>query len=109
MRAPNTPGNHWTMEKSDPKSHRQVIARGRTSVFVLKHFPAMPLDSSAVINVTGAGDSLVGSILASLASNSDAIQDVGTVTRMINRAQQAAALTLRSEMAVSPLLDTLDR
>jgi pseudouridine-5'-phosphate glycosidase/pseudouridine kinase len=69
----------------------------------------MPLDSSAVINVTGAGDSLVGSILASLASNSDAIQDVGTVTRMINRAQQAAALTLRSEMAVSPLLDTLDR
>jgi len=100
MRAANTPGNQWAMEKSDPKS--------RTAVFVLKHFPAMLLDSSAVINVTGAGDSLVGSILASLASNSEAMQDVGSVTRMVNRAQQAAALTLRSDMAVSPLLDTLD-
>jgi pseudouridine-5'-phosphate glycosidase/pseudouridine kinase len=108
MRAANTPGNQWAMEKSDPKSHRQIIARGRTAVFVLKHFPAMLLDSSAVINVTGAGDSLVGSILASLASNSEAMQDVGSVTRMVNRAQQAAALTLRSDMAVSPLLDTLD-
>lgn len=107
MRVPNTPGNLWAQEKSDPRTRRQVIVKGRTAIFVLKHFPAIDLESSSVVNVTGAGDSLVGSILASLASNPDTMQDVDLVSRMIDRAQRAAVLTLKSDMAVSPLLNTL--
>jgi pseudouridine-5'-phosphate glycosidase/pseudouridine kinase len=104
MRVPNTPGNAWAQETSDPRSRRQIISKGRSAIYVLKHFPAIPLSTFDVVNVTGAGDSLVGSILASLAANPDTMQHPALVVHMIARAQQAAVLTLKSDLAVSPLL-----
>lgn len=104
MRVPNTPGNAWAQEKSDPRSQRQIITNGRSALYVLKHFPAITLGPSDVVNVTGAGDSLVGSILASLVAHPDTMKNPVLVDGMIERAQQAAVLTLKSEFAVSPLL-----
>ena len=89
---------------SDPGSRRQIISKGRTSIYVLKHFPAIPLDDHDIVNVTGAGDSLVGSVLASLVGDPDTMQSPILVTRMIDCAQKAAVLTLKSDLAVSPLL-----
>ncbi|KIM21541.1 hypothetical protein M408DRAFT_29500 [Serendipita vermifera MAFF 305830] len=107
MRVPNTPGNVWAQEKSDPRSRRQIVAKGKRAIYVLKHFPAMSLGNSKVVNVTGAGDSLVGSIVATLVENPDAMQDPVAVDLMIERAQKAAVLTLQSDLAVSPLLGKL--
>jgi pseudouridine-5'-phosphate glycosidase/pseudouridine kinase len=104
MRVPNTPGNAWAQETSDPRSRRQIISKGRGAIYVLKHFPTIPLSTSDIINVTGAGDSLVGSILASLVTNPDTMQHPALVIHMIARAQQAAVLTLKNDLAVSPLL-----
>ncbi|PVF94479.1 hypothetical protein CPB86DRAFT_876337 [Serendipita vermifera] len=107
MRAPSTPGNLWAQEKTDPRSRRQIIFKGRSSIFVLKHFPAILLNPSELVNVTGAGDSLVGASLASLVERPDVMQNPALVDAMVQRAQQAAVLTLQSNLAVSPLLETL--
>ncbi|KAG8809598.1 hypothetical protein FRC17_003368 [Serendipita sp. 399] len=107
MRTPNTPAQQWNSEKSDPRRAKQVIFSGRSSIFTLKHYPAISLEASSVVNVTGAGDSLVGSLLASISSNPDIMQSPELVDKMIHRAQQAAVLTLGSNLAVSPELGSV--
>lgn len=75
---------------------------------VLKHFPAHQIDQ--VVNVTGAGDSLVGSLLASLVSASadaNPFHDPLELSNAVERAQRAAVLSLQSPLAVSPMISNL--
>jgi len=94
-------------------SGRQIVVKSTNgSILVLKYFPALPLESSGsdTVNVTGAGDSLVGSLLASVVSNGaeprNPFLDPQQLDAAIARAQNAAILTLRSPLAVSPLLSS---
>jgi pseudouridine-5'-phosphate glycosidase/pseudouridine kinase len=92
----------WAHRRSD-SSQRCVIARGNSGdLLVLQHFPAHHIET--VVNVTGAGDSFVGALLASLVQNRKAFQDPKTLNDAISAAQRAAILSLQSEFAVSPLL-----
>ncbi|EGO03266.1 hypothetical protein SERLA73DRAFT_69168 [Serpula lacrymans var. lacrymans S7.3] len=88
---------------------RRVIARSMSSreMVVLQHFPALHIDKSSIINVTGAGDSLVGSLLATLVSNPKAFESPKSLKDMVDKAQQAAVLTLQSSASVSPLLSAM--
>ncbi|OSD03147.1 indigoidine synthase A-like protein [Trametes coccinea BRFM310] len=88
---------------------RQVVARSSSgrSVVVLKHFPPIPVPQEKIVNVTGAGDSLVGSMLATLAQNPAALEEPNSLDRLVAQAQLAAVYTLQSEHAVSPRLSTL--
>jgi pseudouridine-5'-phosphate glycosidase/pseudouridine kinase len=92
----------WAHRRSDP-SQRCVIARGNSGeLLVLQHFPALHIDK--VVNVTGAGDSFVGALLANLVRNPRTFQDPKTLSDAISAAQRAAILSLQSQFAVSPLL-----
>lgn len=68
-------GLAWAQEGTNLKE-RQVVAAGKDgSAVVIKHYPAVALSQDEIINVTGAGDSLVGSLLASLILNPKAFED----------------------------------
>jgi len=71
---------------------------------VLQHFPANHLPPESIFNVTGAGDTLVASILASLVQNPRGFEDPGSLEKIVDDAQAAAVLTLESEFAVFPSL-----
>ena len=93
-------------DKSSQVSQRCVIARGKLNeAVVVQHFP--PLVVSQIINVTGAGDSFVGVLLANLLQNPNTFQDPRTTSTAIFSAQSAAILSLQSHNAVSPLLSSL--
>lgn len=85
---------------------RYVVAAGKSgSIIVIQHFPAMPVQS--LVNVTGAGDSFVGGLLATLAEIPSAFRHPQTLEKAISTAQKAAVATLQSCSAVSPLLSKL--
>jgi pseudouridine-5'-phosphate glycosidase/pseudouridine kinase len=86
----------------DERGLRIVTTTSGTKTIAIQHFPAM--EGIKVVNVTGAGDSLVGTLLANLVVDLDLFEDPEKTRKAINRAQQAAALTLQSSQAVSPLL-----
>ncbi|KAI0655160.1 indigoidine synthase A-like protein [Cubamyces menziesii] len=88
---------------------RQIVARSRSgrSVVVFKHFPAVQVAEDKIVNVTGAGDSLVGSMLATLTQNPTAFEEPEALDGLVAQAQLAAVYTLQSEHAVSPRLSTL--
>ncbi|KAI0375081.1 indigoidine synthase A-like protein [Pilatotrama ljubarskyi] len=88
---------------------RQIVARSKSgrSVVVLKHYPPIPVPEDKIVNVTGAGDSLVGSILATLTQRPVAFEEPAALDQMVAQAQLAAVYTLQSEHAVSPRLSTL--
>ncbi|PCH33700.1 indigoidine synthase A-like protein [Wolfiporia cocos MD-104 SS10] len=98
----------WMQERSNMHG-RYVVARGRqdTGATVLKHFSAYHMTAEKILNVTGAGDSLVGSMLASLLQNPSTFDSPVLLDDAIGRAQQAAVLTLQSRLAVSPNLSTM--
>jgi pseudouridine-5'-phosphate glycosidase/pseudouridine kinase len=60
----------------------------------------------SIVNVTGAGDTLVGAVLAALIRTPLAFDDPKTLTALIADAQLAAVLTLQSAHAVSPELSS---
>lgn len=92
----------WGRERSNPYA-RYVVAQGNNKeIVVLQHFPGLSVEN--VTNVTGAGDSFVGAVLASLSQNPQALYNPKDLEQTITTAQQAAMLTLQSELAVSPLL-----
>jgi pseudouridine-5'-phosphate glycosidase/pseudouridine kinase len=97
----------WNATKTNIANHQIVINSSRGHIVVLKHFSA--LKASDIVNVTGAGDSLVGTLLASLVSNPsyNVFHDPTLLDIAIQKAQEAAVLTLQSPLAVSPLLSTL--
>ena len=92
----------WLHRRSDP-SQRCVIARGNSGeLLVLQHFPALYVNN--VVNVTGAGDSFVGALLANIVQKPRTFQDPKMLSDAISAAQRAAILSLQSQLAVSPLL-----
>ena len=101
-------GSAWALEASNVAA-RQLVARNAagTSVVVLKHFPPIQVPEEKIVNVTGAGDSLVGSMLATLSQDPDAFLSPESLDRMVAQAQLAAVYTLQSEHAVSPRLSSL--
>ena len=80
-----------------------MVSNGRTSTFMLKYFPAQPIKGGDIVNVTGAGDTLVGSLLASsLTEGSALFEDDVELAKAIDNAQKAACATLKCVEAVSP-------
>lgn len=97
----------WKFERSHP-AQRYVVAQGKSGeMVVVQHFPPLPVTSLA--NVTGAGDSFVGALLAMLADSPTILYHPKTIHQAISIAQRAAVLTLQSRAAVSPLLSTLSK
>ena len=62
----------------------------------------------SISNVTGAGDSFVGALLACLACDSSKMYDPKGLQDIVTIAQKAAILTLQSHSAVSPFLSRID-
>lgn len=70
---------------------------------MLKHFPAQPIKGGDIVNVTGAGDTLTGSLLASALTDGSALFEGGVMlAKAIDNAQKAACATLKCVEAVSP-------
>ncbi|KAJ7103578.1 indigoidine synthase A-like protein [Mycena belliarum] len=101
----NAAKSAWVHEQSDP-AHRHVVAHGDSGheILVLKHFSPHP---TPVLNTTGAGDSFVGALLASLQAQPHALSTPAGLHQLVTACQNAAALTLRSPLSVSPSLNTL--
>jgi len=105
MRFPADNPTAWAGERTDVR-RRQIIAHGKAEIVVIKHYPAHAIDPRSVVSVTGAGDSLVGAILAGLMQNSSAFGNPDSLDGVIKLGQSAAIETLRSPFAVSPSLST---
>ncbi|KAF7310868.1 Indigoidine synthase A-like protein [Mycena chlorophos] len=105
LKLAGTDASGWQGVRSDPE-RRYVVARGDlpTEVLVLQHFPSFP---TAVLNTTGAGDSLVGSLLAGLVSSPSPLANHTLLAQLVERSQRAASLSLQSQFSVSPDLNTL--
>jgi pseudouridine-5'-phosphate glycosidase/pseudouridine kinase len=103
MRFPADKRTEWARERTDFQ-RRQVVFHGKSDLLVLKHYPAHEVDPQSVVSVTGAGDSLVGVILAALTQNASTFDSPELVENVIALAQTAAIQTLQSPWAVSPSL-----
>lgn len=103
MRFPVDNPTAWAGERSDAR-RRQIIAHGKSEIVVIKHYPAHTIDPQHAVSVTGAGDSLVGAVLAALVQNPSAFSDPESLDDVIELGQSAAVETLRSPLAVSPSL-----
>jgi pseudouridylate synthase / pseudouridine kinase len=99
----------WAREARSNPRNRFVLAHGRDELIVLKHYPSLVIPEGNTINVTGAGDSLVGALLADLSVKPDTFADPEQLDCAIGRAQAAAVLALQSSLAVSPELHTLGK
>lgn len=89
--------------------NRQIVAHNKTgsSIVVFKHFPPIQVADEKIVNVTGVGDSLVGSMLATLSQAPGTFETPETLERAVGQAQLAAVYTLQSEHAVSPRLSSM--
>ena len=97
----------WSSERSN--IHKRYIVSngsGNGDIVVLHHFPANHLPAESIVNVTGAGDTLVASVLASLVQDPKAFEDPKSLKETMEDAQTAAVLTLKSEYPVSPSLSS---
>jgi pseudouridine-5'-phosphate glycosidase/pseudouridine kinase len=92
----------WALERTRPDQH-QVVAKGKNSLLVLKHYPAFPIKPTEVVNVTGAGDSFVGALLADI-SQGAVLDTPHAMDKLVGRAQRASVLSLYSADAISPSL-----
>ncbi|KAH9044719.1 indigoidine synthase A-like protein [Lactarius pseudohatsudake] len=105
MRFPTDRPTAWAGERTDIQ-RRQIVAHGKSELVVIKHYPAHEIDPQSLVSVTGAGDSLVGAILATLTQNSSTFDSPELVDQVIALAQSAAVQTLQSPLAVSPSLSS---
>ncbi|KAJ7169834.1 indigoidine synthase A-like protein [Mycena filopes] len=96
----------WTRELSNLE-RRYVVAHGPSGhdILVFQHFPPHP---TKVLNSTGAGDSFVGALLASLQIQPHPLSSPAALTHLVATCQKAASLTLQSHSAVSPFLNKLN-
>ena len=95
----------WASERSNVHGRYVVSGGGGDGdIVVLQHFPANVLPQESIVNVTGAGDTLVASVLASLVQNPRGFEEPESLRKIMEDAQAAAVLTLKSEFAVSPSL-----
>lgn len=98
----------WASERSNIHKRRIVsTGSGNGDIVVIHHFPTNLLPPESIVNVTGAGDTLVASVLASLVRNPNGFEDPESLQKIIGDAQAAAVLTLQSGFAVSPSLSDL--
>lgn len=103
--AKDAPRSGFARAKTD-LAKRTIVAHGLGGeILVLQHFPSSHVE--ALVNVTGAGDTFVGAMLAGIAHDGSAIYDPEGLESVVNTAQRAACLTLESREAVSPLLSRL--
>lgn len=103
MRFPADDPTAWAGERSDTR-RRQIITHGKAEIIVIKHYPAHTIEPQYAVNVTGAGDSLVGALLAALVQNPSTFSNPESLDDVIELGQSAAIETLRSPLAVSPSL-----
>ena len=84
---------------------RRIVSSGSGGgdVVVLQHFPVNHLSPESIVSITGAGDALVTSIMASLVRNSRGFEDPESL-KIVEHSQAAAELMLESEFVVSPSL-----
>ncbi|KAH7883537.1 indigoidine synthase A-like protein [Phlebopus sp. FC_14] len=108
MRLCKTEAGNWAMERSNPRG-RYIVACPPSSdaMVVIQHFPPLLVPHNIPLNSTGAGDSLVGALLAMIAKNPKVFLSPETLAKAIDTAQQAAILTLQSQNAVSSLMSSL--
>jgi pseudouridine-5'-phosphate glycosidase/pseudouridine kinase len=88
----------------DPDHAKYVVARARAEDEVIagvymRLYPAVEKVDD-VVSVNGVGDTFLGALVAGMAKG-------GRVDQLINTAQKAAVMSLRSREAVSPLLGKL--
>lgn len=95
----------WRNERSHPMGRYTVArAHGADGLVVLKHFPAIATDGEQIISVTGAGDSLAGVLCAGIARDRTTFLDPRKLDALMDAAQEAAVLSLKSHRSVSPQL-----
>lgn len=99
--------SEWAKEHSN-LHERRVVAHGKSSteMVVVQHVPGLSLPTDSILNVTGAGDTLVGSILASLLLKPNRFSNPRSLSDTLYVGQNAAILTLQSQYAVSPVLSS---
>lgn len=98
---------NWISDESR-SSKLQIVSRASDgSAIVIRYFPAQVLDGDGSWNVTGAGDTLVGALLASLTSKGNVFLNPTRLTEAIDLAQKCAVLTIRSPLAVSPAISSI--
>lgn len=73
----------------------------------VQHFPAQKVDESKIVSVTGAGDTLLGSLVADIALGKWNLKPGIEMSEAIDRAQKSSALTIQSPEAVSPDIKNL--
>lgn len=87
-----------------------VVNTEQGNSVLLRHYPALPIRPKDIISTTGAGDSLVGVLLAeesiSLATTGHSVfrrRDPQRLLEVMTRAQAAAVRSLKSTLAVPPV------
>jgi pseudouridylate synthase / pseudouridine kinase len=91
----------WSHERSNI-FERYIVVQGSSGSIVLQHFPAHLVRD--IVNVTGAGDSFVGALLALITQRPDTFGDRRLLAKAIAASQEAAKLTLQSHLSVSPTI-----
>lgn len=73
---------------------------------LVHHVPAQEIGPDNVVNVSGAGDTFFGVILSETVNNPDLFYDptVKDMSKVLERAQRAARLTIQSDQPVSPAI-----
>lgn len=100
----------WSTERTNLATHsRQVVSHYSLSPsvqgsIVLRHFPPLWVEAKDIVNVTGAGDSFVGTVLAELAERKDGLNSPEVLEEVVGRGQRAAVMSLGAETSVSPAL-----
>lgn len=92
---------------TDLERHQVAVTIQSGEYLVVKHFLPHQLHPAEVVSSTGAGDSLVGSLLADLSSRGeDTFASLSQLEHSMERAQKAAIAALMSSKAVSPRLSS---
>lgn len=99
---------NWISDGSQPKKYQIFSRASDGSILVIKYFPAYSLHSDlATINVTGAGDTLVGTLLAALAHKNDLFSIPDELDKAIDLGQRCAIETIKSPFAVAPSISLI--
>lgn len=102
------PSNPVWMAEQTNIPHRTIVVHGKSDTILLRHFPAHIIAEDTIVNVTGAGDTLVGALLAEVVRDPGLFEGrsggLEAIDVTLERAQGAAVKTLQSSLAVSPLL-----
>ncbi|KAG9015992.1 hypothetical protein FRB90_003912 [Tulasnella sp. 427] len=97
--------DHVTTWKTDLSRFQIANTTEKDEMLVLKYFPPQEIAQNEIVSTTGAGDSLVGSLIADVTKEgTESFWSPRQLDELIKRAQGAAALSLKAPTAVSTLL-----